>query len=168
MGDVRAEEEAVGVGLGEDIGAIGRWAGSAGGVGGARAERFDNAGDSAGEEVAACTLAEEGADFFVVEKGGEGDDAAVGLGGGGVCFWRRRGGGGDEGFDGGKRAYFIVNAAGEDEFLIKTAELRGLGVEDFEVPVYDALICVALSLAFPASRLPWEGLKGMEKQRRIS
>lgn len=134
MGDIRGDHEAVRGGLGEEVGPVG-------GAG----EGFEDAGDGAGEEVAAGALAEEGADFFVVEEGGEGDDAAVGFpaGGGGVRAGRGGRGGGrrlDESFDGGKGAEFIVDAAGEDEFLVEAAELGGLGVKDFEVPVQDVFI----------------------------
>ena len=38
-------------------------------VGGRDGEGFDDTGDRAGEEVAVGALAEEGADFFIVEQG---------------------------------------------------------------------------------------------------
>lgn len=60
--DVGGNEEAVGVGLGEGVGVV-----LEGGEGGR--EAFDDAGDGAGEEVAVGALAQEGADFFVVEEG---------------------------------------------------------------------------------------------------
>lgn len=55
---VRGDEEAVGVSLGERVGAEG-------GV----AEGLADAADGGGEEVAVRALAQEGADFFVVEEG---------------------------------------------------------------------------------------------------
>lgn len=81
VGDVGGDEEAVGVGLSEEVGA-GVGSGAAGGRGG---EGFEDSRDGAGEEVAAGALAEERADFFVVEEAGDFDDAAGGvatLGGG--------------------------------------------------------------------------------------
>jgi len=75
VGDIRGNHKAVRGGLREEVRPV---------VG--AGEGFEDAGDGAGEEVAAGALAEEGADFFVVEEGGEGDDAAVCFpaGGGGV------------------------------------------------------------------------------------
>ena len=70
-------------------------------------------------------LAEEGAYFFVVEESDELD-----LGGGGRgCV--------EERLDRGPRAELVVDAAGEDEFFGEAAELRGLDVEELELPVYD-------------------------------
>lgn len=59
VGDVGRDQEAVGVGLGQDVGACG------GAVGG---ETVADARDGDGEEVPVGALAEEGTDFFVVEK----------------------------------------------------------------------------------------------------
>ena len=47
-------------------------------------ELLDDALHDAGQEVAACALAEERADFFVVEEGDHADLRGVGDGGGGV------------------------------------------------------------------------------------
>lgn len=60
VGDVGRDEEAVGVGLGEDVG----WGLRCGG-----GEGFGDAGYCAGEKVTVGALPEEGADFFVVEEG---------------------------------------------------------------------------------------------------
>lgn len=70
-------------------------------------EGFGDSGDGAGEEVAFCALAEEGADFFVVEEADDFEDAGacvvvgvfVVVEAGGGC-----GGGGEEGFYGGECA----------------------------------------------------------------
>lgn len=79
MCDIRANHETVRVRLGEEVSAAFLRAGHG----------FADAGDGAREEVAACALAEEGTNFFVVEEGGHGDDAVWGVvstaRGGGVC-----------------------------------------------------------------------------------
>ena len=45
-------------------------------------EGIDDALDDGGEEIAVCALAEERADFFVVEEADEFDDGGAGWGGG--------------------------------------------------------------------------------------
>lgn len=63
--DVGGDEEAVGVALGDEAGAV-----RTGGKG------FGDAPNGAGEEVATGTLAEERTDFFVVKKADDLEDAA--------------------------------------------------------------------------------------------
>ena len=43
--------------------------------------------------------------------------------------------------DGGPRAELVVDAAGEDEFLVEAADSRGLDVEELKFPVYDGGVC---------------------------
>jgi hypothetical protein len=38
--------------------------------------------------------------------------------------------------DGGPGTEFVVDAAGEDEFVVEAAGAGGLGIEEFEFPVY--------------------------------
>ena len=121
MYDVGRDEEAIGVGMGDEIGA------AACIVRGGQA--FADAGEGTGEEVATGTLAEERADFFVIEEA----DDFEGAGGGG-----RRGG--EEGFNCRVGAELVVDTTGEDEFFFETAELGGLGVEEFKLPIYDATV----------------------------
>ena len=84
-------------------------------------------------------LAEQGADFFVVEAADE-FDRVVGRRGVGSRA------GGDKGFDGGEGTEFVVHAAGEDKFFFEAAELGWLSVEELEFPVEDCAVCGGLGV----------------------
>lgn len=90
MGDVGGYHEAVGEGLGDEVG---DWL-----VG---CEGGDGAFDGAGKEVAFGALAEEAADFFVVEATDDFDDAVI-FGGVRVIVCGCVGGGCDKSFDSGE------------------------------------------------------------------
>jgi hypothetical protein len=92
---------------------------------------LDDAFHDAGQEVAACALAEQRADFLIVEEGDDAEAGGVGDGGGGV----------EERLDSGPAAELVVDAAGEDEFFVETAGAGGLGVEEFEFPVDEGGVC---------------------------
>ena len=115
MGDIGGDEEAVGVGAGEDIG-----------TGVAVGKGFGNALDGKREEVPVRALAKEGANFFVVEEGDDFDNTAVV--GDATAIDARHAGRRDEGFYGGEGTQTIVDAACKDEFFIQATELRGLNV----------------------------------------
>lgn len=97
-------------------------------------EFFSYALHDAGEEVAVGALAEERTYFFVVEDGHHADLRGA----------RERRGRVEERLHGGPGAELVVDAAGEDELSVETAGLRGLGVEEFELPVDDCRICEEL------------------------
>ena len=105
--DVAGDEEGVGVGAGE------------GGLNLGFGKGLDDALHDDGEEVASGALAEERADFLVIE---EGDGADLrGVFNGVVRV--------EEGLDGGPRAQLVVDAAGEDELAVEAACRGRLDVE---------------------------------------
>ena len=81
-------------------------------------------------------MTKQRADFLVVEEGDAFDLGGCGEGG--------RRGAVEEGLDGGPGAELVVNAASEDEFFGKAAELGGLDVEEFEFPVYDGAVWMSV------------------------
>ncbi|KAI9149375.1 Protein SYG1 [Paramyrothecium foliicola] len=118
VGDVGGEEEGLGVGLANDAGAEG--------VG---VQSLDGALDDGGQEVTPGALAQERANLLVVEESGELDVAFI------LVVARA-----NEGHQGGPRAEFVVDAAGSDELAVEAERLRGLGVEELQLPVQDGAV----------------------------
>lgn len=115
VGNVRGEEERLGVRLAEEPGPVGGWV-----------EGLDGALNDNGEEVAAGALSKQGADFLIVEERDELDVAVVGVGVGGK-----------ETRQGGPGAELVVDSAGRDELPVHAQCLRGLAVVQLEFPVED-------------------------------
>ena len=128
VGDVGGDHEAVGVHLGEAV----CTAAAALGKG------FADPLKSAGEKVAVGALAEERANFFIVK-------AADYFDGTGICLFSARG---NQCLDSGEGAEFIVDATCKDEFLVQPAKLSWLSVEQLELPIDDATICLMLATEF--------------------
>ena len=137
VGDVRGDEEGVGVRLAHDT-----WAktGAADegvlveGVGVGN-ESLNGALNGDGEEVTAGTLAEERANLLIVEERYKLDNTGVLI----VT-------GMEEGHEGGPRAELVVDAAGKDELLVDTTDLSGLRVVELELPVENAAVILDLEL----------------------
>lgn len=91
-------------------------------------EFLHDALNDAREEVATRTLAQQGADLFIVEEGDDTD-----LRGG-----TQRRVGVEQSLDGGPRAQLIVDAAGEDELAVETTSSGWLNIEQLQLPVDDS------------------------------
>lgn len=137
VGDVRGDEEGVGVRLAHEARA--KTGATDEGVlvesVGVGNKSLDSALDGNGEEVTAGTLAEERADLLVVEERYKLDNARV-LVVTGV----------EEGHEGGPRAELVVDAAGKDELLVNTADLGGLRVVELKLPVENVAVVLNLEL----------------------
>lgn len=128
VGDVGGDEERVGKGLTHEAWAKGSLAISG-------SEGLDGALDCQREEVATSTLAEQRANFLIVEESDELDDALL------LLLL-----GVEKSHEGGPGAELVVDATGKNEFLVHTADLGRLGVVKLELPVEDCAIVLDANL----------------------
>jgi hypothetical protein len=127
--DVAADEERVGIGARHNAAGI------------LVGELVYDALDDCGKEVASGSLAEERADFLVVEQSYHLDLGGVC----GRCIEQR--------LNSGPRAELVINTTRKDELLAKTTKLCRLDVEEFKLPVDDARICPILVELFSIIRI---------------
>ena len=81
-------------------------------------------------------LAKERANFLIVEASDDFDGA-------GVRISKARG---NQCFDSSKGAELVIHATCKDEFLVQTAKLGWLSVEELELPINDAAVWPMLAI----------------------